>query len=68
MLVVIIATTALARGEAATVTAGKAADEEWRVSTGRIPVPTPVYAYRSCGSQQRLLVVKVLSELLSNCV
>jgi drug/metabolite transporter (DMT)-like permease len=41
VVVVIVATTALARGEAATVTAGKAADEEWRVITGRIPVSAP---------------------------
>jgi len=41
VVVVIVATTALARGEAATVTAGRAADEEWRVITGRIPVPAP---------------------------
>ncbi len=39
VFVVIIATTALARGEAESM---KAADEEWRVSTGRIPVPAPV--------------------------
>ncbi len=41
VIVVIVATTALARGEAASMAAGKAADEEWRVITGRIPVPAP---------------------------
>ena len=38
VLVVIVATTALARGEAESMKA----DEEWRVITGRIPVPAPV--------------------------
>jgi drug/metabolite transporter (DMT)-like permease len=37
VVVVIVATTALARGEAAAMKA----DEEWRVITGRIPVPAP---------------------------